>query len=134
MPEQELDPATVTELGKCPSSPNCVSSEDPGGSHYIAPIAIVGDADAAWRTLMEIIEADSSFEILASSERYIRAVATTPILRFKDDVGFLLDRDAGEIRMRSASRIGYSDLGKNRRRMEQIRQKMVEAGAAVDQD
>jgi uncharacterized protein (DUF1499 family) len=133
MPEYTTAPEDVTELAACPASPNCVSSAaDPDDSHYIAPIAIEGEPGAAWRALKRILAEDGSFEITATADRYIRAVATTAILRFKDDVEFLLDRDAGRIEMRSASRVGYSDLGKNRKRMEDIRSRMIEAGLATD--
>ena len=133
MPENTVDPATVTELDRCPSSPNCVSSaDDRNDSHYIAPIRIDGDPEPAWQALQDLLADDRSFEIIDANERYIRAVATTRILRFKDDVEFLLDREAGTIAMRSASRIGYSDLGKNRSRMEDVRQRMIDAGVAVD--
>ncbi len=133
MPEYTTEPEDVTELAACPASPNCVSSaDDPDDSHYIAPIAIEGDADAAWQVLQQILAEDGSFEITATADHYIRAVATTAILRFKDDVEFLLKREAGRIDMRSASRVGYSDLGKNRKRMEEIRRRMIEAGRATD--
>lgn len=131
MPENNVDPATVTELARCPSSPNCVSSADAGDSHYISPITIQGDPDAAWQTLHDILAADDSIEISASEAHYIRAEATTRILRFTDDVEFLLKRKDGQIDIRSASRIGHSDLGKNRKRMEEIRQRMIDAGVAA---
>ena len=134
MPENNADPATVTELARCPSSPNCVSSADANDSHYIAAIEIQGDPDTAWQTLQDMLGADGSIEIIASGAHYIRAEATTRILRFTDDVEFLLKRDAGQIEMRSASRIGYSDLGKNRKRMEEIRQGMIDAGVAVESE
>lgn len=132
MPENNIDPALVSELASCPSSPNCVCSCDAGDSHYIAPIKIDGDVDRAWRTLQDILDADRSFEIIASGDHYIKAESTTRILRFTDDVEFLLDRSAGQIEMRSASRIGYSDLGKNRKRMEGIRDRMIDAGVASE--
>ena len=133
MPETPIDPDTVTELATCPSSPNCVSTaEGEDDAHSIAPIDIEGDPREAWSTLKSLLEADGSFRITASNDRYLRAVATTRILRFKDDVEFLLDPDQNTIGMRSASRVGYSDLGKNRKRMESIREKMIEAGAARD--
>ncbi len=131
IPENNVDPATVTELARCPSRPNCVSSADIGDSHYISPIKIQGDPDAAWQTLQDTLAADGSFEITASGKHYIRTEAITRILRFNDDVEFLLKRDVGRIDMRSASRIGYSDLGKNRKRLEGIRSKMIDAGVAV---
>ena len=77
-----------------------------------------------------MLDDDAGIDITASNERYIRAVATTRILRFKDDVEFLLDRETGTIQVRSASRIGYSDLGKNRKRMDAIRERMIDAGVA----
>jgi uncharacterized protein (DUF1499 family) len=132
MPKQNVDHATMTELASCPSSPNCVCSCDTDESHGIAPITIAGDPDAAWQALKGILEDTSRIEITASGERYIHAVATTRILRFKDDIEFLLDRETGRIEMRSASRVGYSDFGTNRRRMEDLRERMVEAGASID--
>jgi len=132
MTDNKQDPATISELASCPSSPNCVSSVDAGRSHYIDPIAIAGDPDAAWQALINILNADRSITFTASEEHYIRAEAKTRILRFTDDVEFLLNRRANQIEMRSASRVGYSDLGKNRKRLEQLRSKMRDAGVARD--
>lgn len=129
-PGNVSDPATVTELALCPSTPNCVSSSETGDTHHIDPIRIEGDPDAAWQTLRDLLTEDGAYEITASAPLYIRAEATTPILRFTDDVEFLLDRDAGQIEMRSASRIGRSDMGTNRERLEELRGRMREAGVA----
>jgi len=132
MTEKNIDPARITELASCPSSPNCVSSADVGDPHYIEPVAIDGDPDDAWQTLRDILVADGSITITASGDHYIRAEATTRLLRFTDDLEFLLKREAGLIDMRSASRLGYWDLGKNRKRLESIRSKMQDAGVAGD--
>ncbi|MEM1080820.1 MAG: DUF1499 domain-containing protein [Pseudomonadota bacterium] len=131
MPKTPVDSADITELATCPSSPNCVSSSSPtDDSHFIEPIQLQDDLDLAWATLLKRLDSDASFTVSESNERYIRAVATTKILRFKDDVEFLLNRDAGTIELRSASRVGYSDMGKNRARMEAIRSALIEAGVA----
>ena len=132
MPDNNVDPATVTELTSCPSSPNCVCSTDTGRSHFIDPLAVSGDLDAAWQTLRDILGADGSISIVAADGHYIRAEAKTRFMRFTDDVEFLLDREAGVIDMRSASRVGYSDLGKNRSRLEGVRSAMRDAGAIDD--
>ena len=50
MADNNVDPATVTELASCPPSPNCVCSTDTGRSHYIDPLAVSGELDAAWQT------------------------------------------------------------------------------------
>jgi uncharacterized protein (DUF1499 family) len=44
-------------------------------------------------------------------------------LRFVDDVEFLLVPAERVIHVRSASRVGYSDLGTNRKRVEALRAK-----------
>jgi uncharacterized protein (DUF1499 family) len=129
MPDNNVDPATVTELASCPSSPNCVCSTDTGGSHYIEPLAVSGELDTVWQALRDVLGADGSISIVAADDHYIRAEAKTRFLRFTDDVEFLLNREAGVIDMRSASRVGYSDLGKNRSRLEGIRSAMRDAGA-----
>jgi len=46
---------------------------------------------------------------------------------FVDDVEFLLDEKAGVIHVRSASRLGRSDFGVNRDRVETIRRQIASA-------
>ncbi len=120
-------PTTGQGLAPCPSSPNCVCSSDSGRA-AIAPFAIKGDADAAWDALREVLEAEPRTRIETADDTYLHAVATTRIMRFKDDVEFLLDRDAGTIGVRSASRVGYSDLGANRSRVESLRATLAARG------
>lgn len=59
--------------------------------------------------------------IVAAEERYIHAAFTSALFRFVDDVEFFLDEGTRTIHVRSASRVGYSDFGVNRRRVEEIR-------------
>lgn len=126
--DDDLKSASISVLAKCPATPNCVCSQETDGGHRIEPLAINGDADLAWTTLQKALVDDPSISVITSSPHYLRAEAKTRLLRFTDDVEFLLDRDAGVIHMRSASRIGLSDLGKNRRRLEALRQTLREAG------
>ena len=123
MSGSELDLTEEGRLPPCPSSPNCVSSDaDPSdGTHYIEPLQIDGDAQAAWQRLIEYLESESAYTIVEQRENYLRAEARTKILRFVDDVIFHLRPEEGAIAMRSSSRLGYSDLGKNRRRLEALR-------------
>lgn len=107
-------------LQPCPDRPNCVSSfgsvED--ATHYIEPF--VAD-EARWVALPDLITAQSSLRIVEQQQHYIRAEATTRILRFVDDLEFLFRPDQELIHVRSASRVGYSDFGANRERVENIR-------------
>ena len=121
IPANNAEPATLTQLADCPSSPNCVSSTETGRSHYIDPLDVGDRSHEAWQALLDILDADDSISIVSSDDHYIRAEAKTRILRFTDDVEFLLRRESGLIDMRSASRLGFSDLGKNRSRLEGVR-------------
>ncbi len=108
-------------LAKCPDSPNCVCSQDDRDSHHIAAFSYQGDGDAAFSRLIELIEAHPRTRIVTRTDDYLHVEFTTAILRFTDDVEFLLQNEKKQIQVRSASRIGYSDLGKNRKRVEALR-------------
>jgi uncharacterized protein (DUF1499 family) len=107
-------------LSACPSTPNCVCSQE-DGDHSVKPLAFEGDPDAAWSRLKEVLSTQPRTKILTESENYLHAESTSLLFRFVDDVEFLLDREAKEIHVRSASRAGRSDLGVNRQRVEEIR-------------
>jgi uncharacterized protein (DUF1499 family) len=108
-----------SSLSPCPSSPNCVSSQAPDERHRIAPLAFNGDPDSAFARLKQILARRNDTAVFAESPGYLRIELRTTF--FVDDGEFFLDRARRVIHIRSASRLGYSDLGKNRSRMEEIR-------------
>lgn len=107
------------EFYPCPNTPNCVSSFAPDEAHYIKPLMIERQPDQVFEQLIGILEADEQAVIIKQSPRYIYAEYHSTVLGFVDDVEFLLRPEA--IHVRSASRLGYSDLGVNRERIEVIR-------------
>ncbi len=118
-------------LAPCPASPNCVCSDDADGRHRIQPLEIQGDPAAAWQALIALLETDPTYTIVEQRADYLHAEARTRWLRFVDDVEFRLRADLRQIAMRSASRIGYSDLGTNRRRLEGVRRALHRRGAGA---
>lgn len=108
-------------LRPCPSSPNCVCSQANDAGHAIEPLHFSDDAQFAWMRLKVIIEGLPRTKIVKSDDGYLHAEFTTALLRFVDDVEFQLAADRGVIDVRSASRVGHSDLGANRKRVEMIR-------------
>jgi uncharacterized protein (DUF1499 family) len=106
-------------LAACPGSPNCVSSQADDEKHRIAPLLFSGDPDAAFVHLKLVLGRRGDATIIEDMPDYLRVELRT--LLFVDDGEFLLDRTRNVIHLRSASRLGYSDLGKNRSRMEEIR-------------
>lgn len=110
-------------LAPCPSSPNCVSSQTESERHRIAPLTFSGDPNAAFARLKEVLSRRSDTTIVDDLPDYLRLELRT--LLFVDDGEFLLDRTNKVIHVRSASRLGYSDFGKNRSRIENIRSQFL---------
>jgi len=108
-------------LSACPASPNCVSSQAGDEQHRVAPLGFTGDPDAAFDRLKRVLGQRKDATIREELPGYLRVELRT--LLFVDDGEFLLDRTQRVINVRSASRLGYSDLGKNRSRMDEIRNK-----------
>jgi uncharacterized protein (DUF1499 family) len=115
-------------LSPCPSSPNCVSSQESDDRHRIEPLPFTGDPDAAFGRLKRVLAARGDTTIIEETQGYLRVELRTTF--FVDDGEFLLDRGQSLIHVRSASRLGYYDLGKNRGRMEEIRRAFSPAGSA----
>ena len=81
-----------------------------------------------WSQLTDTVSALPRTTIVSESEDYLHAECKSLIFRFVDDLEFHLRPDEQLIAVRSASRLGYSDLGANRRRVEQIRNALREQG------
>lgn len=113
-------------LAPCPNRPNCVSTQATEERHVIQPLRYEGDTAAAMQKLQLLLEDKFGAKIVKRTETYIHAEFTSSVFRFVDDVEFVVDRDEKLIHFRSASRVGYSDFGANRRRMEAIRQAFVQ--------
>jgi len=114
-------PADTKTLAPCPSSPNCVSSAASDAGHRVEPLAFTGPPAAAMARLRATIAALPRAQVTRFDDGSLQAEFTSWLLRFVDDVDCVLDAGAGVIHIRSASRVGYSDLGVNRKRVEQIR-------------
>jgi uncharacterized protein (DUF1499 family) len=128
-----------TDLGvhdgrlKPPSkTPNSVSSQaslypdHPQRSYAdIAPLPANGEPEeSALDRIASIVEAMDGAKIVKKEPGYLYAQFTTRLMKYVDDAEFWFDPAAGVIQVRSASRLGSSDLGVNRERIEFIRQKL----------
>ena len=115
-------------LEPCPSSPNCVVSQGGNENSAIEPISYQSDRATAKETLLKVLSVVPRTEVIEQTDNYIRSESTSRIFKFVDDVEFYLPEDENVIHVRSASRVGESDLGVNRRRIEQIRFAMKDLG------
>lgn len=106
-------------LHPCPKSPNCVCCCHDEPAHYIDPLPF--SSEATLDQIQAYLSKHYDAEVVQRTPDYLHVVVTTPTMRFKDDLEFAVDREKGTIKVRSASRVGYSDGGVNRARIEALR-------------
>lgn len=115
-------------LGPCPGTPNCVQT---GLRHPSGTVGLYLDGsiyrDDLMPRLRAVVEAIPRTRIVTVTDRYIYAEVTSRVFRFVDDLELLIAMD-GELIVRSASRVGNGDLGVNAKRVEQLRDALIEAG------
>jgi uncharacterized protein (DUF1499 family) len=119
----------ANKLSPCPDTPNCVSSQATDEAHFIEPILVSASVEDTSEIILRVLDDFSRVKVTQVEPDYIRAEFTSLVFRFVDDVEFYFPAsEAGVVRVdiRSASRVGRSDLGVNRKRMETIRQKIGE--------
>ena len=106
-------------LQPCPRKPNCVCSfENPKDkTHYIKPRQI---AVNPIEKIKSHLEKQSGYKLLAHEERYLKFEYTSSFFKFTDDIEFLYAEVDKRLHYRSASRVGYSDLGANRKRLNEL--------------
>lgn len=110
-------------------TPNNVSSQadrNADAQHYIEPLRYTGDAAQAWAALRRVIDGMPRVKVVKSEPNYLYAEFTTKLMGYVDDAEFYVDEKAGAIQVRSASRLGRSDFGVNRERIESIRAKLAQ--------
>jgi uncharacterized protein (DUF1499 family) len=116
------------QFAACASTPNCVSSQAQDAAHHIDPIAYQGEAEVAFAALKQAVQEQPRTAIVNATDDYLYAQFTSKLMGFVDDVELYLNRSAGVIEVRSASRLGESDLGVNRQRIETLRAMLDKLG------
>lgn len=106
----------------CPDSPNCVNSQSKSPQHAIPAIAFEGTTADASQQIRRALQSMPRTTIVRDEGDYLHAECRSAFFRFVDDVEIFIDTDERVIHVRSASRVGWSDLGVNRKRVEAIRQ------------
>lgn len=91
----------------------------------IAPLPLQGDGSATIIKLKSVMEGMGGAKLVTSKPDYLYAQFTTPLMKYVDDVEFWFDPAANAVQVRSASRLGKSDLGANRKRIEAVREALA---------
>ena len=110
------------KLMKCPDRPNCICTEfEADVSHYIEPVVLsqMTTSEALSRLKNSIREMGGSIQ--TENTNYLAATFSSSMFRFVDDLEIRIDSNLKMIHLRSASRVGYSDRGVNRKRIESLK-------------
>ncbi len=107
-------------LGSCPDKPNCVCSSDTD-SHAITPLRFADASISEWQALLDAMGSLPGWKQINKDGHYAHFESRTPLMNYVDDVELLWQNEAGLIQVRSASRLGHSDLGANAKRVEVLR-------------
>lgn len=108
------------QLAPMPDSPNAVSSQTGIAEKRVAPLPFKEGVVETRNSLKKALREYGNIEIIREEDNYIHAVSTSRFMRYNDDLEFYLDAEAALVHFRSASRIGYSDMGLNRSRYERL--------------
>ncbi len=118
-----VEPISAAEKIKlCPATPNCVSSlpsED--ASKKIESFKLNGNLANTQSVLKDIIQQMPRTQLIEQTDNYLHFTFTSLIFRFVDDVEFEFNENENKMHVRSASRVGRSDLGVNANRIAEIR-------------
>jgi uncharacterized protein (DUF1499 family) len=112
--------STSNPLKACPDKPNCVSTFSQDRRHSMLPLNFRGDAKESLDRLKKVVLSFPGTELVSEKENYLHFTFKSSFFGFIDDVEFYLEQNQKVIHFRSASRVGYSDLGANRKRMDAI--------------
>lgn len=120
----DLGVVNSSELRPCPNTPNCVQTYDPLDELHFQQPLVVKESETETQLFIRsaIVKTGGkiiSEKTLMSSGIYLHAEYESDWLKFVDDVEVLIKDDL--IHMRSASRLGHSDMGVNAKRFEKIK-------------
>lgn len=105
----------------CPESPNCVSSKASKATHFVEPLNFSKSPEEFQKFVEQILKQFPRTKLARLDKNYAHIEFTSLILRFTDDLELFFDPVESKIHIRSASRVGYSDMGVNKRRVLKIR-------------
>ena len=110
------------KLAQIPNKPNAVSSQTDEEDKKVEALEFKVNLEDSKEKLLKSIQDYGNAKIIKNEKNYIYAIFTTGKMKYHDDVEFYFDENAKLIHFRSASRIGYSDMGLNRERYNKLRE------------
>lgn len=108
------------KLFEVPDTPNGVSTQTTVIEKQVSPLAYKESLEASKEKIKKAIDDYGGGEIIKEEANYLYVVFTTGTMQYKDDAEFYFDDASQLIHFRSASRVGKSDMGLNKKRYETL--------------
>ncbi|MGK0499278.1 MAG: hypothetical protein ACJAYG_000914 [Oceanicoccus sp.] len=115
-------------LAPCPITPNCVSTQAEKPSQHIKAPRLLLSTEQTWPKIIAIINAAHRTTIIEKNQQRLKVEYRSQVFGFVDDLEIYIEPLSKQLEMRSASRSGYSDMGVNRRRAEQLIYQLIRQG------
>ena len=119
-----------SKLSPCPARPNCVSSDSEVADHQVEPYRLAVPVAEGWQLARTLVAELPRTTIITQGPDYLHAECRSEVFGFVDDLELHLRPDNKIIAVRSAARLGYSDLGVNHKRVEELHSKLTSRGAS----
>ena len=115
------------EFSDTSTNPNFVSSKSQISDRYVDPILLPEDIDAnsAFKMILDLAEKQKGWKLVNSADQWAHFECSTQWMNFIDDLAIKLSSKEEKlwvIDIKSASRLGYSDLQTNRKRIENFKE------------
>lgn len=116
------------KLAELPNKPNAISTQTDNKEFYVEPFPFKENLEKSKVAVLKAVEKYGDSEIVEKEANYIRVVFTTSKMRYHDDAEFYFDEEEKVVHFRSASRVGYSDMGLNKERYNKLYDYYVKQG------
>ncbi len=123
---------TDGRLATCGSAPNCVSSAELRKAYRVPAMGYEGSSRSIRELILKVLRGWPHTTIVRAGESYILAECKSRWFGFVDDLEIYIDEKEERIQFRSASRVGYSDLGANRKRIKRLVDALAKASSIRD--
>jgi uncharacterized protein (DUF1499 family) len=110
------------KLTLCGTKPNCVSTSNTNEKHKVEIIEVSDLLESSLATIIFKLK-ELGLEVVSEKGNYAHLTHTSSIMGYVDDIEIMLN--GSQLSIRSASRVGYSDMGANRKRVEAIRKLLM---------
>lgn len=115
-----------SKLSPCSDKPNCICTEyQEDESHYTDAIKITENDPIILTQIIENAIQKTGGIITSKKPDYFSATYTSSLFRYIDDFEIRIDNEKKLIHIRSASRVGHSDMGMNLKRIEKFKQALI---------